>query len=201
MSLLYRFKPLKDAILRPVLSTLQACGVTPNIVTLLGVVLSIAAALCAASGQLHLGIVLFIFAACLDALDGSLARSSGKCTEFGRYFDSVSDRISEVGFIIGAVVGGGTLWALLVAAGSVVLLLTRTVLHLKGAHTNLVWISRPERLVLIVAGFLSPPPYNIVLFLIGGSLCLIASAHVVLMTIFRGGSNDEAPGSNTDINE
>jgi hypothetical protein len=74
MSLLYRFKPLKDAILRPVLSTLQARGVIPNIVTLLGVVLSIAAALCAASGQLHLGIVLFIFAACLEC-SGWLPRS------------------------------------------------------------------------------------------------------------------------------
>jgi CDP-diacylglycerol--glycerol-3-phosphate 3-phosphatidyltransferase len=180
MSLLYQLKPMKDKGLRPLLSFLQRSGVTPNMVTILGTSLSLLAGLGAALGHLNIGIALFIASACLDALDGSLARFSDNCTEFGRFFDSVCDRVSETAFIGGAVIGGSPSAMLLIALGSMVLLVTRIGLHLKGNNSNSAWFSRPERLAIIIIGLLFPTPYSTLIFTIGSMFCIISSAHVAL---------------------
>lgn len=191
MSLLYRFKPLKDELLRPVLSVLRASGVTPNMVTVLGVVLSAIAALLAASGHAYVGLVLFMAGASLDALDGSLARFSGRCTEFGRYLDSVCDRVAEGAFIVGAVIGGCSPAALLIVLGSLVQLVIRTAFHLSGERTNSAWFSRPERLAFIIIGVLSPAPYSTAIFFVGALLCLLSSAYVILVRMR--GCDDRPP--------
>jgi phosphatidylglycerophosphate synthase len=94
MSMLYALKPLKDRALRPLAMVLLSAGVTPNMVSAAGLLLSMAAGLLALAGFLHAGIVFFVAGTCLDALDGSLARCGGRCSGFGRYFDSACDRLS-----------------------------------------------------------------------------------------------------------
>ncbi len=96
MSMLYTFKPMKDRVLQPVSRLLLAAGVTPNMVTACGLLLSAAAGVVALTGHLYVGIALFLAGACLDAFDGSFARACGLTSEFGRYFDSFSDRCSEL---------------------------------------------------------------------------------------------------------
>jgi CDP-diacylglycerol--glycerol-3-phosphate 3-phosphatidyltransferase len=118
MSWLYALKPQKDLLLFRFSGTLLAMGVTPNMVTAAGLLVSVIAGLLAASGHLYAGIFLFMIGACLDAVDGSFARACGLSTEFGRYFDSICDRLSELVFIVGAVVGGVSSSAFAVIAGS-----------------------------------------------------------------------------------
>ncbi len=77
MSMLYTFKPQKDRTLQSVSRILLAMGVTPNMVTAAGLLVSVIAGLLAASGHLYAGIFLFIIGACLDAVDGSFARACG----------------------------------------------------------------------------------------------------------------------------
>ncbi len=179
MSMLYVFKPYKDHILRPISGALRSAGVTPNMVTAAGLLLSATAGLLAASGHLNAGIALFIGSACLDAVDGSLARASGLSTEFGRYFDGACDRLSELIFITGAVVGGAPASAFLVIAGSLALLASRIYNHRKGLSSSAAMFGRPERLALLVAGLLCPAPFDTALFAAACLLCLVSSAQAL----------------------
>jgi phosphatidylglycerophosphate synthase len=179
MSMLYAFKPQKDRALYSASRILLAIGVTPNMVTAAGLLVSVIAGLFAASGHLYAGILLFIVGACLDAMDGSFARACGLTSEFGRYFDSTSDRLSELVFIAGAVIGGVSYSALAVIAGSLLLMASRVYNHRKGLNSNAASFGRPERLTLLVAGLLFPAPYNTVLFLVAGILCLVSSGQIL----------------------
>ena len=117
MSMLYALKPAKDRLLAPASLKLRAAGLTPNMVSAAGLLLGITAGLMAMSGHLYAGIGLFLAGACLDALDGSLARVSGLTSEFGRYLDSLCDRGAEAAFITGAVAEGAPAVAFAVLAG------------------------------------------------------------------------------------
>ncbi|WP_424359833.1 CDP-alcohol phosphatidyltransferase family protein [Methanocella sp. MCL-LM] len=183
MSLLYRYKPQKDALLRSASQALLEAGVTPNMVTAAGLALSAAGGIVAMSGHLHAGIAIFLTGAFLDALDGSLARCTGRCTEFGKYFDSFSDRCSELLFVAGAVIGGVPASAFAVVAGSLALLATRVYNHRKGLNSNAAMFGRPERLALLVAGLLAPAPFNTVLFAVAGFFCIVSSAQALASAI------------------
>ncbi len=179
MSMLYAFKPQKDRALRLISKVLLAAGVTPNMVTAAGLLMSIAAGVVAMYGHLYAGVALFFMGACMDALDGSLARYSGLCSGFGRYFDSTCDRLSEMAFVAGAIAGGAPVAALAVVGGSVLLMASRVYNHRKGLNSNAAMFGRPERLALLIAGLLTPAPYNSMLFVIAGFLCLVSSVQVL----------------------
>jgi phosphatidylglycerophosphate synthase len=179
MSMLYALKPKKDLLLCRFSSGLLAIGVTPNMVTMTGLLLSIIAGLLAMSGHLYAGVAVFLAGACLDAVDGSFARACGLCSEFGRYFDSTCDRLSELVFIMGAVAGGVPASAFAIIAGSFLLMASRVYNHRKGLNSNAAMFGRPERITLLVAGLLSPDPYNTVLFMVAGFLCLVSSAQAL----------------------
>ena len=178
MSMLYVLKPQKDRALKQFSAALLAAGVTPNMVTAAGLALSIIAGLLAASGHLYWGITFFMIGACLDAVDGSFARACGLTSEFGRYFDSICDRLSELALVMGAVAGGEHVLAFAVVAGSVLLLASRINNHRKGLNSNAATFGRPERIALLVAGLLAPTPFDVALFILAGILCLVSSAQV-----------------------
>jgi CDP-diacylglycerol---glycerol-3-phosphate 3-phosphatidyltransferase len=184
MSWLYAFKPQKDLALNSASHILLAMGITPNMVTASGLLMSVIAGLLAASGHLYAGIFFFMIGACLDAVDGSFARACGLCTGFGRYFDSTCDRLSELVFIAGAVVGGVSSSALAVIAGSLLLMASRIYNHRKGLNSNVAMFGRPERLALLLAGLLSPAPYDTALFLVAGFLCLVSSGQILASGMF-----------------
>ncbi len=179
MSMLYAYKPQKDRVLYSVSHILLMAGVTPNMITSAGLLMSLIAGLLAASGHLYAGIFFFMIGAFLDALDGSFARACSLNTEFGRYFDSICDRLSELAFVLGAVLGGASVTAFIVIGGSYMLLSTRIYNHRKGLSSDAAMFGRPERITLLVAGLLSPAPYNTVLFVAAGFMCLISSAQAL----------------------
>ena len=83
-------------------------GLGPNTLTITGLVLTAAAAVCLAQGagakQNHWrmwagGFLLLCGAA--DMLDGAMARLGGKITKFGGFLDSVVDRYSDVLLFLG----------------------------------------------------------------------------------------------------
>ncbi len=179
MSMLYAYKPLKDSILCPACRALRYAGVTPNMVTAAGVVLSAAAGLLAATGHLHAGILVFLAGACLDALDGSFARAYGLSSEFGRYFDSFADRASELLFVVGAVLGGTSVSAFLVVLGSFALLGARIYNHRRGRSSSAAMFGRPERLALLITGLLCPVPFDTAFFAAACVLCLVSSTQAL----------------------
>ncbi len=104
---------------------------------------------------------------------------SGRCTDLGRYLDSVCDRCSELAFIAGAVIGGSPLSALFVVAGSMALLLARVHVHRRGLRSDKARFSRPERLAFIIIALLVPFPFNTIIFLAAGTLSLISAVQVL----------------------
>jgi CDP-diacylglycerol--glycerol-3-phosphate 3-phosphatidyltransferase len=104
MATLYDVKPAFQALLRPVATRLAARGVTANQVTVVAMLMSIAAGLVlvvhpARALFLILPLVLFIRMA-LNAIDGMLAREFGQASTLGMYLNELSDVVSDLALIL-----------------------------------------------------------------------------------------------------
>jgi len=144
-------------------------GLTPNQLTVLGLVLNAVVAVALALGQLQLGGVLLLVAGAFDMLDGAVARATGKVTRFGGVLDSVLDRYSEA-----LVLGGLLIWIVRADLGVVpVLLCYATIVgsllvsyvraRAEGAGIPLTqgFFARPERIVVLAVGLLLARPVAI----------------------------------------
>ena len=76
-------------------------GMTPNMMTALGLAGNFVGAYFIARGNLILGGWLVLVMTPIDALDGTMARLRGDPSDFGAFVDSVSDRYAEM-----AILGG-----------------------------------------------------------------------------------------------
>src|SRR5579864_9049775 len=86
-----RVRQFVTSIMRP----LARLGITPNALTLLGLLLSCITAVVIAQGLLFIGGLLVLFAGIFDMFDGALARARNAASTFGAFFDSTLDRYSE----------------------------------------------------------------------------------------------------------
>jgi CDP-diacylglycerol--glycerol-3-phosphate 3-phosphatidyltransferase len=88
-------------VIEPVASLLVRLRVSPNVLTTLGTLCSIAGGIAFAFGRIHLGGWIIGLCAIFDVLDGVVARRTGRSTVFGAFYDSTLDRVAD-----GAVLGG-----------------------------------------------------------------------------------------------
>lgn len=77
---------------------------SPDHLTVLGMLFALAAAVAVARGALRGGLVLVILAALPDLLDGALAKASNTASQRGAFFDSVVDRVTD------SIMFGGVAW-------------------------------------------------------------------------------------------
>ena len=90
--------PLADGLLK--------LGVTPDMVTIGGTVVSVALALWLfPTGHLFLGAILLGVFTVMDTIDGLMARRSGRSGPWGAFLDSTLDRFAD-----GAIFAGLVLW-------------------------------------------------------------------------------------------
>jgi CDP-diacylglycerol--glycerol-3-phosphate 3-phosphatidyltransferase len=75
---------------------------TPNAISLTGLVLNVAAAVLITQRLFFLAGITFIIGSIMDTLDGRYSRMSGKGTPFGAFLDSTLDRAEE-GIVLTAV--------------------------------------------------------------------------------------------------
>ena len=85
-----------DRGVQPVGQTLVSMGITADMMTLLGIAMSAAAAIVIGSGNLAIGLALMIATGLPDLLDGAIAKAAGTSSTRGAYFDSVSDRLTDI---------------------------------------------------------------------------------------------------------
>ncbi len=90
-----------DRCTAPVGEVLGKSGISPNALTVGGVVFAVAAGAEIAMGHLGIGLVLQVLCGLPDLLDGPLAKATGKMSPRGAYLDSVSDRISDSALLVG----------------------------------------------------------------------------------------------------
>ncbi len=83
---------------------LSRMGLTPNMLSWLGLVITLGAAAFIGNGNLLVGGILVLVAGLFDILDGALARYIGKDSLAGALLDSTFDRISEAALLLGLLV-------------------------------------------------------------------------------------------------
>ena len=139
-------------------------GLTPNHVSVLGLIFAGFAAL--AYSQWRLNHVLLIVAPALmlisglfDALDGVIARVYGEATTFGGFFDSLLDRYADAVVLCGIMLGGLThfAWGLAALMGSLMVSFARARAEAAGVKMESVGLAeRAERIVILaMVSFLS----------------------------------------------
>jgi len=143
---------------------LVGLGVTPNEVTVAGMVVTFFAAALAATGHLLPAGLVLAFSGTFDILDGALARASRLTYNYGAFLDSTVDRFSEGAIYIGIAAyflsGRGDLvqWqvlgALFALAGSFLVSYVRARAQSLGYKCDVGLFARPERVVFIVAGLI-----------------------------------------------
>jgi CDP-diacylglycerol--glycerol-3-phosphate 3-phosphatidyltransferase len=90
-------------ITRPLVGLLARTPITPNILTWLGFMITLGAAVLIATGHFIAAGILVLFSGFFDMLDGALARHTDKTTPFGAILDSTLDRLSEAVLLLGIV--------------------------------------------------------------------------------------------------
>src|SRR5215203_2965636 len=83
-------------VLDPLGGFFNSLGLTPNTMTMLGLVGNSVGAYYLARGDMFTGGILVLLMTPIDALDGTMARLRGESSDFGAFFDSVTDRYSEL---------------------------------------------------------------------------------------------------------
>jgi CDP-diacylglycerol--glycerol-3-phosphate 3-phosphatidyltransferase len=151
-----------DGIVRAIV---RSRVITPNILTLTGLLINIFCAWLYGLGYFVEGGLVLIFANVFDMLDGRVARMQGRVTRFGAFFDSVIDRYSDLIVFVGIMVwyardtaAHSTLYVALtgiVLIGSVMVSYSRARAEGLDIECKVGFLERPERVVLLIIGSLT----------------------------------------------
>jgi len=145
----------------PVAERLVNGRVTPNMLTVFGLALTLAAAPFIITGHTAVGAVIFLIGSLTDMLDGAVARLGKQVTAFGAFLDSTSDRLAE-GVVLGSIALlyakeghiGRVALVFAVMIASFLVSYTRARAEALGLQCKVGLMSRPERVVLLVVGLL-----------------------------------------------
>lgn len=169
---------IRNAVRRPVrgvakiLNNLSGGHLSPNAVTIFGLLMHIPIAILIARGYFIYAGLFLIFFGLFDTLDGELARLQGSSSNFGMLLDSVTDRMKEAILYIGIAWffvwsehAGFAVWAVAACGASLLVsyvnawgeVATKD-LHLSGHKTNKGFrsglMSFDVRMVVIILGLL-----------------------------------------------
>jgi CDP-diacylglycerol--glycerol-3-phosphate 3-phosphatidyltransferase len=143
-------------VLDPIGAFLNRLGITPNMMTMLGLLGNMVGAWFLSQGNMLLGGAFVFICTPFDALDGTMARLRGEANEFGAFVDSVTDRYSEL-FILGGLlfhfitIGDhlSTLVVYTAAAGSVLVSYVKARADSLKFDANVGILTRMERYLVI----------------------------------------------------
>ncbi|WP_121250980.1 phosphatidylinositol phosphate synthase [Nocardioides ferulae] len=100
--MLERFRSAVTAVLSPIARLLLRLGVSPDAVTLVGTLgVCTGALVFFPQGRLLAGVLFITAFVFSDLLDGHMARSSGRVSKFGAFWDSTLDRFGDGAIFIG----------------------------------------------------------------------------------------------------
>jgi CDP-diacylglycerol--glycerol-3-phosphate 3-phosphatidyltransferase len=148
-------------LIEPVADYLVRHRVNPNVITTIGTLCTIAAAVIYAFGHISIAGWVLGLTALFDVLDGTVARRTGRETKFGAFYDSSLDRVSD-----GMILGGLTVFyatdtprhsvamviiCLMAIIGTFLTSYTRARADALGIDARVGMLQRPERVVLLSA--------------------------------------------------
>jgi CDP-diacylglycerol---glycerol-3-phosphate 3-phosphatidyltransferase len=152
-----RVRRLSMRLIQPVARS----RISPNMLTIVGLVLNVVTAVVIGEGFLFAAGVLLLLAGVFDMADGALARVKNAASEFGDFLDATLDRLAE------ASVGLGLLWHALVkqddlqvgliyavVLGSVMISYARARAEVLKLDCEVGIMARPERIVILAIGLI-----------------------------------------------
>ena len=167
--MLTRLKQKIQLLLAAEARIVHKAGLTPNGITIIGMILAFFAAAVYATWQynrffLLLATILLLASGFCDALDGVVARIYEQATIFGGFLDSLLDRYADAAVYLGILVGGlwesrywGMYWGILAIIGSLLVSYSRARAEAAGIKMESIGLAeRAERmLILVVASLIS----------------------------------------------
>lgn len=164
------FSELKDTIRSSILPLVKWIPLSPNSLTIIGLLISIWAAVVFATGNMIAGALLILFSGFFDMIDGAVARAKNRMSVFGAVLDSVCDRYADAIVFAGIIYGSvtGTIvqpslfsvpmwfWVIFAIIGSYMVSYVRSRAESAGVSSMNIGIAeRPERMIILVLGSLS----------------------------------------------
>ncbi len=149
-------------IAEPFVKALSRSPISPNVLTITGVVVTLVAAWLASEGRFLISGIVLGGASLFDLLDGALARATGKTSRFGGILDSAGDRVSEA-----ALLAGLSFWfmqqgnSIAMCATYVALIASFLVSYLRargevlGIECTVGLCTRPERVIVLALGLIT----------------------------------------------
>ena len=145
----------------PLARLLKAMGLSPNKVTILGLLTSVACAYLLSMGNFVGGGALLILAGVMDMADGALARRYGTASPRGALMDSTIDRVAEATVFLGLLVFyldplsiPEALLVNLALFGSFMVSYLRARGEGLGVDCKVGIMTRPERVLVLAVGLL-----------------------------------------------
>src|SRR6186713_3111174 len=145
--------------MRAIIAASVALRIHPNTLTLIGVLINVAAAAALGRGRFVLAGVIMIVANIFDFIDGKVAHITNTVTRFGAFWDSTLDRFSDIALFLGLIY----LYADLgrtgyVMVASLAMMFSIMTSYARARAESLIdkckvgFMERPERIVLFMIG-------------------------------------------------
>jgi CDP-diacylglycerol--glycerol-3-phosphate 3-phosphatidyltransferase len=148
-------------VIEPAISLLARNNVSPNTITTIGTLLTVAAGVVYATGHIMTAGWIMAVTAFFDVVDGEVARRTGRSTVFGAFYDSSLDRVADGALMAGLTVFYATnpihhnLYMMVVCLcgiiGTFLVSYTRARAESLGIDAKVGVMQRPERIVLLSA--------------------------------------------------
>jgi len=147
--------------IEPAISFLARHNVSPNAITTVGTLLTVAAGVVYATGHIMTAGWIMAVTAFFDVVDGEVARRTGRSTVFGAFYDSTLDRVADGALMAGLTVFYATnpihhniymmVICLVGIIGTFLVSYTRARAESLGIDAKVGVMQRPERIVLLSA--------------------------------------------------
>ena len=174
-------------ILDPIGAFLNRTGLTPNAVTMLGLVGTTFGAYLLSQGRMTIGGIVLLLSVLVDVFDGTMARLRGEPSDFGGFVDSVSDRYAEF-ITFGGILyyflsqddHTGVMMTFLAAAGSVLVSYVKARAEGLGFTAKVGILTRVERYIVLIPLLIFNQPFVAVtlIALLGNITALQRILHV-----------------------
>jgi len=145
--------------LRAIINLCVALRIHPNTLTLIGVIINVAAAWALGFGRFMLAFVIMLIANIFDFIDGKVAHLTNTVSEFGAFWDSTLDRFSDLALLTGLIFLysklGRSDYVMIAALTLIFSIMTS---YARARAESLVkkckvgFMERPERIVLLMIG-------------------------------------------------
>src|SRR5213593_1590395 len=145
--------------LRAIINLCVRVRIHPNTLTLIGVIVNIAAAWALGFGRFMLAFVIMLVANIFDFIDGKVAHLTNTVSEFGAFWDSTLDRFSDLALLTGLIFlysqlgrSDYVMVAALTLIFSIMTSYARARAESRVKKCKVGFMERPERIVLFMIG-------------------------------------------------